>query len=142
MKLSRAQVATIRDKLIAEQGGKCALCDVSFTTRKRNPKTGKLVAAYKACLDHCHDHGHVRAVLCNNCNRADGKIKTITTSCKRDGTALEFLSRITAYLLKHQTPQTPYIHPDHKTDDEKRLERNKKARLARAKLKAMRNING
>lgn len=141
MKLTKSQVPTIREKLKAEQGQTCALCDVSFTTRKRNPK-GKLVPAYTATLDHCHSHGHVRAALCNNCNGKEGKILKLATYCQRDGTPLEFLEKLVAYLKKHQTPQTPYIHPDHKTDDEKRLERNKKARLARVAIKARRNING
>lgn len=142
MKLLKSQVAAIREKIKAEQNQECVLCGVSFTKRKRNPKTGKLVAAFTATLDHCHKHGYVRAVLCNNCNGKEGKILKLATACQRDGTPLEFLQRLVDYLTKHTTPQTPYIHPDHKSDDEKRLARNKKARLARVKAKATRNIHG
>lgn len=141
MKLTATQLAGIRTKILAAQGHVCALCGVSFKTRKRHAKTGKLVQAYTPCLDHCHTTGAIRGVLCNNCNGKEGKIKTLANACKRNGTSLEFLQKLVAYLVKHSEPQNPYIHPTHKTDDEKRLARNKKARLARAKLKAQRAVN-
>jgi len=46
------------------------------------------------------------------------------------------LNKLVAYLNKNHQPQTPYIHPEHKTEDEKRLATNKKARQSRAKAKA------
>lgn len=46
--------------LLNEQGGKCAIChEVSD----------------KLHIDHCHTHGHVRGLLCKNCNSAIGLLK-------------------------------------------------------------------
>ena len=41
------------DRMVIEQDGRCAIC---------NRTEGTLV------IDHCHEKGHVRALLCNKCN--------------------------------------------------------------------------
>lgn len=53
---------TIEDyeKLIVKQKGCCALCGL---------RTRALV------IDHCHDSGRVRGLLCKNCNVALGHFK-------------------------------------------------------------------
>ena len=49
----------------------------------------------------------------------------------------QWLFRLLKYYERHQTPQHGGIlHPTHKTEAEKRLARNKKARERRAALKA------
>jgi hypothetical protein len=51
------------DNLVADQDGKCKLCgDV-------------LKGGRKQAIDHNHDNGIVRGVLCCNCNTALGKLK-------------------------------------------------------------------
>ena len=45
--------------MFEEQEGKCAICD----------STGKLV------VDHNHDTGDVRSLLCNSCNSGIGFLK-------------------------------------------------------------------
>lgn len=127
-RLTRTELTAIRTRLVREQGGKCALCGIKFG--------GKQVA----CVDHDHALGHVRGALCRNCNRAEGKIKTSATSCKRTGTPLEWLQSLVDYLTLHKEPQIPFYHPDHKSEDEKRALRNKKARLAYAKRKAQESL--
>ena len=47
-------------KLIADQSGKCAICDRPGLT---------------LFVDHCHDTQKVRAALCQNCNLALGHAK-------------------------------------------------------------------
>lgn len=41
------------NRMVEQQGGKCKICDV---------------LTEKLCIDHCHDTGRVRGLLCNRCN--------------------------------------------------------------------------
>ncbi|MEU2553141.1 endonuclease VII domain-containing protein [Streptomyces sp. NPDC013313] len=50
---------TERDELVASQGGVCCIC----------------LAAVPAHVDHCHETGRVRGVLCFSCNAALGQFK-------------------------------------------------------------------
>ena len=75
------------DRMFAEQGGCCAIC--------RQPP-GENVRAHwggKLCIDHCHDTGKSRGLLCNDCNLAIGYIA--------DPAVLE---RAAEYLRLHDRP--------------------------------------
>ena len=48
---------------------------------------------------------------------------------------LGWLSNAVKFLEFHKVPRSEYIHPTHKTEDEKRELRNKRARALRAKKK-------
>lgn len=61
------------EELLAIQEGKCALCE-----------TVAMLA-----VDHCHETGKVRGLLCNRCNLGIGLLKEDTNIFKR---ALEYLS--------------------------------------------------
>lgn len=50
---------------------------------------------------------------------------------------LEFCAGLGPYLMKHQTNITGFIHPTHKTEEEKRIARNKKAVKRYAARKAV-----
>ena len=50
------------DKMLVEQNGVCACCGCKET----NPKKKHL------CIDHDHNTGEVRALLCDRCNRGIG----------------------------------------------------------------------
>jgi hypothetical protein len=50
-------------EMFEAQGGRCALCDISFQEVRRY------------VIDHCHNTGEVRALLCDGCNTALGKFK-------------------------------------------------------------------
>ena len=52
---------------LAEQDGKCAICRFPETTKIR----GKLI---RLAVDHCHDTGKARALLCKECNGALGQL--------------------------------------------------------------------
>jgi len=134
-KLTRTQVGPAREILLKQQGYKCALCECDF--REQTIKGRKRVQKYKPALDHCHSTGYVRAVLCVNCNGREGEIWNRAQRCKRAGTSVTWLQRLVDYWTLHATPQTVYIHPDHKSDDDKRLAKNAAERKKRAQAKAV-----
>jgi hypothetical protein len=47
-----------------------------------------------------------------------------------------YLGNVILYWIRHEVDRTGLYHPTHKSDDEKRLLRNKRARVSRAKQKA------
>lgn len=51
-------------EMLEQQGGKCAICGTDDGKSAKNTKTFS--------VDHCHDTGRVRGLLCNNCNRGIG----------------------------------------------------------------------
>jgi len=57
---------TIQDYnfMFDKQNGCCAICDTHQSELSR-----------RLCVDHCHDTGRVRGLLCNTCNRALGLFK-------------------------------------------------------------------
>ena len=69
-------------KLLAEQQGRCAICNTDTPTGK-----WKVFA-----VDHCHHTGKVRGLLCNECNRGMGLLRD----------SAELLEKAAAYLRKHK----------------------------------------
>lgn len=53
------------DKLYDLQGGVCAMCSLPQIEGRKT----------RLCVDHCHDTGKVRGLLCTNCNVAIGLLK-------------------------------------------------------------------
>lgn len=115
-RLKSTEIARAREQLAAKQGGRCAICQLPIS---------------KAVLDHDHSTGAVRATLHAGCNSLLGKVEN---NYKRYGVTnlAAFLAGTAAYLQRHATNQTGWVHNTHKTDDEKRIKRNTKARVARA----------
>ena len=120
----------MREILLKRQLNRCGLCGIDLSeTEPRN-----------VCVDHCHKQGHVRAALCRNCNGIEGKIFNLANRGKRGGTVPGFLQKLLKYWVDYA--EGDVFHPDHKTEDEKRIKRNTKARLARAKKAATTNVKG
>ena len=134
MKLKQGDLASIRMQIQVAQGNKCPLCNANFGDGKLVGR--KVVPKYTPVQDHNHTTGFLRGVLCNNCNGMEGKIKNRVNRARRDLSQVEWLENLLAYWRLHQTPQSPYMYPTHKTEDEKRLALNKKARQKRAAAKA------
>ena len=79
-------------KLMDEQNGQCAICSKGVFCSYGEPSVvrGK-PSKDTACIDHCHNTGRVRGVLCLTCNTGIGQLKDDVTIVKA---ALE-------YLVKH-----------------------------------------
>lgn len=118
-RLKTTEVAVIRERLAKANNNRCALCQLPLT---------------KPVLDHDHATGAVRGVLHNGCNALLGKLEN---NYKRYGVVnlAAFSNGVAAYLQRHVTNQTGYLHPTYRTEDEKRIRRNTKARAARAARK-------
>jgi Autographiviridae endonuclease VII len=71
------------NKLLDEQGNSCAICKT--TTPSKDPRKSRF------CLDHDHQTGQIRGLLCTDCNRALGLFKDDSSLLKR---ALEYLMKI------------------------------------------------
>ncbi|AKA61834.1 exonuclease [Proteus phage vB_PmiP_Pm5460] len=128
-KLKASEVATYKEELMKAQKHKCPLCGGSL----------KAITPINRVLDHDHQTGFCRAVVCRGCNGAEGKILNVISGYGKAGNnryfQIQWLKKLLAYWEKHQTPQTDRIYHNHKTEAEKREARNKKARLAYARKK-------
>jgi hypothetical protein len=121
-RLKHAEVALVRDHLRKKQDKTCPLCEKALNTTN-------------AVLDHCHTTGAVRGALCRNCNGIEGKIKNLVRRAKAGIMEDQWLNNLILYLTYHNVNRTGLLYPTHKTEAEKRLARNAKARAARAKKK-------
>ena len=123
-KLKRSELPVLKQKLILKQNNSCPLCERSFDT----------IESSNIVIDHCHSHGYVRAALCRNCNGREGEILNRAVRGAVGGNHIDWLQRLVDYWRTHETPQTQYIHPTHKTPAEAEAERKRKrARQARAR---------
>ncbi|EDW9721273.1 hypothetical protein GTR47_004461 [Salmonella enterica] len=68
------------NKMLADQGGVCAIC-------KQTNKNGKALA-----VDHDHETGDIRQLLCSNCNTGIGLLKDNP----------QLLIEAANYLIKHK----------------------------------------
>lgn len=118
-RIKASEVIGIKNRLYDQQKGICPLCDTKIPTLAN------------ACLDHDHDTGLIRSVLCRNCNGIEGKIKNLVRRARRGMDYERYLGKIILYWMHHNTDRTGLYHPTHKTEDEKRETRNRKARERR-----------
>lgn len=123
MRLTATTLPQWRARTLAEQGGKCVLC-------------GEPISSGEEVGDHDHKTGHMRGVLHRGCNAMLGHLENNRPRNKLTDPVkfARFLSRAAVYVTS--APKHPEVYPTFRTDDEKRLARNKKARVKRAKDKA------
>lgn len=118
IRLKTTEVAAHRAELARQQGDVCALCGEPFSPK--NPQV----------LDHEHVTGLVRGTLHRGCNSMLGVIENgasryfLTSPAKLS----VFLRNVVPYKFKEHTP---ILYPSHRSDEEKRLLRNKRAAAAR-----------
>ncbi len=79
------------NKMLADQDGTCAICNKKNEAKTRNTEL------YQLSVDHCHDTGEIRGLLCMNCNFGIGKFRD----------SIEILKEAIKYLEKtHGNLQT------------------------------------
>lgn len=72
------------DEMLEKQGGVCAICNEEEVTVRQG-------RVQSLSVDHCHETGNIRGLLCNSCNRALGKFKD----------SIEHLLAAASYLEEH-----------------------------------------
>lgn len=118
-RLKASEVAAYRATLLDQQDGRCVLC-------------GESIEAGDDVLDHDHKTGHVRGVLHSGCNAMLGHVENNRPRYRMLGARLRrWLNAVFTYI--HTDYSNRPLHYTHRTDDEKRLLKNKRARVARAK---------
>jgi hypothetical protein len=122
-RIKASELPAVRSALVQSQQYVCALCPEPLPVAS-------------ACVDHNHRTGLIRGALCRNCNGIEGKIFNLANRAKRTMETKDYLGKLILYWIKHETDQTGLYHHLHKTADEKRDRRNKKARDSRNKAKA------
>ncbi len=123
-RLKGSELKEARDAVLESQDGKCALCPLDL---RRHPE--------EMCLDHDHVTGMIRGVLCRNCNSMEGKVHNCSRRAKRAGTPLQWLKKVIQYWEHYAKTPTGVYHPTHKTESEKRVRRNKRAKKRRIQQK-------
>lgn len=121
-RLSASRLKAWREASLAAQANACALCTLPIT------------AADPAVADHDHATGQLRGVLHRSCNALLGNIENNRKryGIRSLGQLASMLRNVVAYISLRRADDTP-LYPTHRTDDEKRERRNKKARDARAR---------
>ena len=124
-KIKRNEIPIATQALLKKQGYTCPLCGGSLRAgAKKEP-----------VLDHDHETGAIRDVLCRNCNGIEGKIYNLVRRARNGMAYVAWLGRLAQYWERHKVNQHNLIHPTHLTEEEKRLKRNAKARARRAAAK-------
>jgi hypothetical protein len=127
-RIKAAQAPLVREALLKAQGYSCPICTGSL---KANSKK-------RPALDHDHETGFLRDVTCINCNGIEGKVYNLARRAKADLSVHQWLTNLMAYYVRHAEPQHGGIlHHTHKTAEEQRLARNKRAVVLRAKAKSL-----
>lgn len=70
-------------EMFANQQGSCKICKIPLSLY---PKQNKHAIAH---IDHCHDTGKVRGLLCKTCNAGLGNFKDSALLCKLAAQYLE-----------------------------------------------------
>ena len=77
----------VRDSMLISQLNKCAICDSTISFKG----VGGCVKDH-AVIDHCHNSGNLRSILCSSCNLGLGNF----------GDDLELLEKAVDYLKRYK----------------------------------------
>lgn len=135
-KISRSQLKAYGVAiLVRDQAKLCPLCLNPIDLTQAGGAKGH---ASSMVVDHCHDTGQIRGVLCRGCNGAEGKAMGAIATWGKAGFSpvdqLAYLKRLVAYLEK---PLYTAVYPDHKTPEEVAAKAALKAKVAAARRRAV-----
>lgn len=107
LKLTQSLIPVVRRKMAAEQGNRCLLCE-------------GLMEDKQMVLDHDHNTGHCRAVLCRGCNALEGIVTNNRPRCllTDNDKMARWLSKYLEYVNADYSHQP--LHSTHKNSAEKR----------------------
>ena len=77
------------NKKIEEQNNRCEICDKEFIPY--TDKTGRMYPGY--CVDHNHNSGKMRGIICPHCNKVLGFALDDLT----------IIGKVSAYIKKHMS---------------------------------------
>ncbi|CAL9963079.1 endonuclease VII [Vibrio phage D479] len=107
--LRQSQMTEVRNELTMNQLGKCLLCDTPLSQEKRTPH-----------VDHDHQFGNVRGILCAACNTYEGVVHHKFERSGLKGRGVDYttwLRRLADYLEDDYTDND--FHPQHPKDQTK-----------------------
>ncbi|MFW9875964.1 MAG: endonuclease VII domain-containing protein [Candidatus Thorarchaeota archaeon] len=81
------------NKMVKKQNGRCAICNKNETALTKDNKIKKL------SVDHCHNTGKVRGLLCIKCNFAIGQLNDDLT----------LILKLYQYIRKHKNYTKEYV---------------------------------
>lgn len=109
MRLKREEIKAYRAKQLKNQDGMCPMCEQGIPDGQDT-------------LDHDHGDGHVRLVLCRNCNSIEGRILAWVKRTKTDPDT--WLTNLMSYW--HQDYTANPLHPSHRSEIQKEISRKRK----------------
>ena len=132
VQLERKDVAKFRDKILAEQQFKCGICEM--TLQKSQAVLDHLHKRRKSDIPGVNDAGLVRGVLCDGCNRIEGKVAKSAMRFQKDAVpgVPTLLRKMADYLEREKHL---LIHPTEKLVARKpsKLQYNKLAKIVASK---------
>lgn len=143
-KLTRSQAKVLAEKLVRE-GGCCPLCQrpwsviiADYEAKCRAAGRTRTQAPY--VLDHCHETGLCRGVLCRGCNGAEGKVINAIAAWGKTGKSYVAIQAWMHRLLNYlEGEKLPYTYPTHlSADEKKRAAGNTRKAAAQAKVRQRR----
>lgn len=116
-RLKAKEVKAFRLQQLEKQGGICPLCL-------------RVILDSEAVLDHDHKSGYCRGTLHRGCNSFLGKVENarIRYGLYETEAFKAFLSNVYEYIDSN----LDVFHPTHRTEEEKRIRRNLRAKKQRA----------
>ena len=102
-RITSGKINEVRQELLENQNFKCSMCDEDL---KDEDNTNRHV-------DHNHDSGMIRGVLCRRCNLLEGTLYYRFRRSGHVGKETDYIWWLEKHLAYLKKPETQYEHPEH-----------------------------